>query len=99
MNADPSQRLTRSAAALSRVVDDEVLLARAGKREVDMLSGPAATAWHLLEVPTTMPALLEMLADVYSVPVADIHRDVVDLVADLMERGWLENDGSADVRP
>jgi hypothetical protein len=99
MNADPSQRLTRSAAALSRVVGDEVLLAQPGKRDVDVLSGPAATAWHLLEVPTTMPAVLEMLADLYSVPVADIHREVVDLVADLMERGWLESDGSADVHP
>jgi hypothetical protein len=46
-----------------------------------------------------MPALLEMLADVYSVPVAGIQRDVAGLVTDLMERGWLESDRSADVRP
>ena len=98
MNVDASRRLNRSAAALSRIVGDEVLLARAGTRDVDVLSGPAATAWHLLEVPATMPALLEMLADVYSVPVADIERDVAILVADLTTRGWLETDGSEDVR-
>jgi hypothetical protein len=99
MNVDGSQRLSRSTAALSRVVGGEVLLARAGRRDVDVLSGPAATTWHLLAIPATMPALLEMLADVYSVPVAGIQRDVAGLVTDLMERGWLERDRSADVRP
>jgi hypothetical protein len=95
MIEDPTRCFTRSPETLFRTVGDEVLLTRAGRHEVDLLSGSAAMTWLLLERTTTLTALLESLAGLYRVAVDDIEEDVGRLLSDLVVRGWVETVGGA----
>jgi len=92
MMSDGSIRVRRRQDVLYRLVADEALLARAGYDEIALLNGPAAVAWELLSEPQGFSELVTLLADVYGVAPESISDDVLRLVAELKERGWLLRD-------
>jgi coenzyme PQQ synthesis protein D (PqqD) len=80
----------RSPSVLSRTVADEVLVTMVGHDEVDRLSPTAVAVWALLEEPATFGAVVDELAQVFDAPRDRIADDVEGLLADLVQRGWVE---------
>ena len=83
----------RSEIALTRSVAAEVLLARAGREQIDVLSGPGAVVWELLAKPRTASELAVELAELYAAPLRTVEPDVRRLLDDLEKRGWIAIDG------
>jgi Coenzyme PQQ synthesis protein D (PqqD) len=83
----------RSPTALSRRVRGEVLLATAEREGVEALSETALTVWDLLETPQTRGSLIALMADRYAVSPEGIGGDVQALVAQFLDRGWIEEGG------
>jgi hypothetical protein len=80
----------RSPAALSRTVDGGILVTAPGHQEVDRLSATAGAVWTLLDEPRTVSALVDDLSSVFDAPRDRIAADVMQLLADLAGRGWIE---------
>jgi hypothetical protein len=75
--------------ALSRRVDEDVLLAAPGRESVDRLSATAGVVWSLLEEPHTAAWLVDELCRRFEAPRERVEADVGHLLADLAERGWV----------
>lgn len=73
-----------------RQVGEDILLAPAGRDDIDHLSGTAAVVWTLLKTPMSLADLVNSLAGLYSVPADGITTDVEALVADLTQRGAIQ---------
>jgi hypothetical protein len=80
----------RSPAVLSRTVADEVLVTTVAHDEVDRLSPTAVAVWAILEEPASIGAVVDELAQVFDAPRDRIANDVEGLLADLVQRGWVE---------
>lgn len=83
-------RFQRSPSTLWREVGDLILLAPQGRDDFDQLSGPAATAWLLLEEPRSLEELMRLLGDLYGTAPEAIATDVRQLVDGLVGRGSIE---------
>jgi hypothetical protein len=88
--------LCRSKDALFRVVGTDVLLARAGRAQIDVLSTSAGLAWQLLDTPRRGPDLCDALAALYGIPPTEIERDVSALIDELQRRGWVHEVADVD---
>jgi hypothetical protein len=83
-------RYRRSAAALTRTVGSEVLLASPRHDAVDVLPGTAAAVWELLNEPASAPELSRELSSLFGVGAERVAEDIAPLLEELVERGWLE---------
>lgn len=79
----------RAPTVLHRRVGVDVLVTTIGDRSIHRLSGPAGTAWLMLESPMSVTQLASDLASFYGVDAQTTMRDVGGLVHDLAGRGWL----------
>ena len=85
------ERLVRQApSALCRDLGDEVLLAVAGRPDVDVLTGGAAAVWRLLEVPVAPSDLAAELAEPQGSNLAEVRAGLDGVLADLRGRGLVE---------
>jgi len=73
-----------------RRIGNEIILAPQGREDFDHLSETAAVVWSLLETPCSLDDLVGAVAQLYSVPAEAIATDVEALVADLLERGTIQ---------
>ncbi|MGH2554331.1 MAG: PqqD family protein [Actinomycetota bacterium] len=85
-----STRLRQSPSTPWRRVGDEILLAPPSRDDFDQLSGTAAVVWSVLEEPCSREELVTELAEMYSIPPEGIVADVGTLLADLLQRGVIE---------
>jgi Coenzyme PQQ synthesis protein D (PqqD) len=86
----------QSPRALTRTVEDDVLLASQRHEGVDRLSGTARTVWELLESPRTLESLLDALAGIFAAERGAIAADVESLLRDLEARGMVERVADGD---
>jgi coenzyme PQQ synthesis protein D (PqqD) len=82
--------LRRCPLVLSRRVGDEVLLSVPGLEDVQLLTGPAATAWEMLATPLTTTALTGALTEAYATSAEEIRDDVGEMLGALVALGALE---------
>lgn len=80
----------------SRTAAERVILARPGREDFDVLTGPAVALWHLLEEPRSMTEVVEILCWAYQAPAEKIRRDVEELIRDLLDRGAIEGANGRD---
>jgi hypothetical protein len=80
----------RSPEILWRAAGREVLLARPGREDFDRLSETGGLVWSLLEVPRTLEALVETMAEAYGLRPDAIAADVEGLIGELRRRGCVE---------
>jgi hypothetical protein len=66
------------------------MLASRSRDGVDLLGTTAAAAWELLDTPRSGDELLGELARAFAADPRAIASEVEGLVADLLERGWIE---------
>jgi coenzyme PQQ synthesis protein D (PqqD) len=83
-------RLRQSPSTPWRRVGNEIILAPRGRDDFDRLSETASFVWSILETPCTLEDLVEAVAETYSVPAEGIAPDIGALVADLLEKGVIE---------
>jgi hypothetical protein len=76
-------------------LDDSVCLYRVDIDEVLVLNESAGAVWRLADGDLTLDEIVERLAGEYDVPGDGMHADVVRVLDDLTERGYLV-DGAAD---
>jgi hypothetical protein len=85
------ERLVRQApSALCRDLGDEVLLAVAGRPDVDVLTGGAAVVWRLLELPVAPSELAAVLAEPDGAELVEVRAALDGVLADLRGRGLVE---------
>ncbi|MGX7678039.1 PqqD family protein [Jatrophihabitans sp. DSM 45814] len=77
-------------------LDDEVCLYRADIDEVLVLNGTAGDIWRLADGTASVAQIITLLAQAYQTSTAAIDADVVGVLTDLAERGFLEWTPSAD---
>lgn len=82
--------LRRSPTVLARWVGDRVILARSDGDGFEMLDGPGAVVWELLEEGVTQTRITDALTAWFGAPRDVIVRDVARLLEDLRERGLVE---------
>jgi hypothetical protein len=70
-------------------LDDEICLYRSDIDEVLVLNQTAADVWRLADGTLDVDELISCLAQAYSVGPAEIHPEVVAVVANLVDRGYL----------
>lgn len=81
--------LRRAPTVLHRRVGVDVLVTTIEDQSIHRLSGPAGTAWLILETPMSVTQLASDLASFYGVDTRTTIGDVGSLVRDLAGRGWL----------
>ncbi len=86
----------RSPRALYRAVGGEVIVALPGRGEIESLSATAGIVWQLLQQPRSADEIVEILRDEFAGSGAEIARDVATLLADLSERGLVEEERVGD---
>jgi hypothetical protein len=77
-------------------VGDDVLVAVAGQPDVQLLRGPAATAWLILEAPATARSLTSSLARAYGTTTTAIRNEVEGMLAALVSSGALDMNSDRD---
>jgi hypothetical protein len=82
--------LRRSSSALSRTVGEEIILATPESPELTRLSGTGAALWRLLDRPRSLSGILKELERIFSADRKTLASDLELFVADLTERGLIE---------
>jgi len=83
------QRFGWSPDVLFRSAGPDVLVAPPDGDEFELLSGTAGVVWRLLETPTTIAELVDVLAELYGTTAETVAADVRPLIDELMERGLI----------
>jgi hypothetical protein len=72
-------------------LDDELCLYRPDSDEVLVLNGTAADTWRLIDGSTDIDEIASMLARSYSTNIEIVRTDVVTVLQQLTEHGYLES--------
>ena len=80
----------RARGVLFRAYANEVVVAVPGAPDFELLSGPAADAWALLQDPCSEQEIVATLAVLYQASEGTVKRDIRALLADLESRGLIE---------
>lgn len=88
MNAS-TPRFAWSPDVLFRSAGPDVLLALPDHEDFELLSGTAGVVWRLLETPTTIAELVDVLVELYGTTAETVAADVRPLIDELMERGLI----------
>ncbi len=80
-----------------RSVGDEIYAGAPPREDFHCLSGTALTLWDLLEVPRTLPELVNIAATVYSTRAERIASEIDRWVDDLVALGLVEEVEEADI--
>jgi hypothetical protein len=86
----------RSPDVLERDVDEEVVLAAPGGKDVSVVSASAGRVWRLLETPRTFVDLVTSLAREYERPVESLAFDIDRVLQELIHRGLMANVADGD---
>jgi len=90
----PSSVLQARADVRYRVVDRRAILIRQSEGEVVVLNEVGARLLELLQAGTPVQGVLDALATEFEVDRADLDRDVLSFLRELVETGILEEVGS-----
>ncbi len=71
-------------------IDDDICLYRSDIDEVLVLNQTAADVWRLADGSVSVEELIALLASSYGSHPDDLRTDVVTVLADLRQRGYLE---------
>lgn len=89
----PSTMLQRSPDACWGVIDgveeDQLVLWSSSERRLRVLNHTAASVWNMFGRPRSQPELVEAMAETYGAPTATVEPDVVRLVDELVDAGFL----------
>jgi hypothetical protein len=85
-----SRPVRQADGVLSRDLGDEVLLAVAGRQEVDVLMGGAVAVWRLLQTPVAPSDLAGELAASEGADLLEVRAGLDRVLADLRGRGLVE---------
>lgn len=83
-------RFRQSPTALHRDLDDELIVAVPDRPDFNSLTGSARVVWDLLDAPRTPTDLVALASALYERSPHSIAPDVGALLADLIERGLVE---------
>jgi hypothetical protein len=81
--------LTPNPTVVIEEIDDDICLYRPDTDEVLVLNHTAADVWRLADASVTADELVTTLARAYAMPPEQVHDDIVAVLNDLHERGFL----------
>jgi Coenzyme PQQ synthesis protein D (PqqD) len=80
----------RRSTTLFRTVGDQVILTSQERRTFDILNGSACAVWTLLERPRSLGDLVATLASSFRGKPEVIEQDLITLIGEMTDRGWVE---------
>ncbi|MDF9716380.1 PqqD family protein [Nocardioides sp. ChNu-153] len=86
MDLDDGTVLARNPTTVSARIEETVVLLDEQREHVE-LEGVGVTVWEALAAPTTVGALVGLLAQEYDAEPATVRRDVVPFLGELVRRG------------
>lgn len=89
------QRPAAAAGIVAEELDAEVCLYRPDNDEVLILNETAGDIWRLSDGELTVNDLIDRLASSYQVERASIEPDVISVITDLADRGYLQDAASS----
>jgi hypothetical protein len=90
MNLSKSSVVVSAGTVVDAEIGNEVLVLQLKKAEYFGLQETGARIWSLLKSPVTVEDIERVLLEEYEVDAAVCHREVVQLLSDLIEEGLVE---------
>lgn len=90
MSVDMTTTVTASDHPTTNTVDGELMLLNTETGMYQGLTGVGPRVWELLQEPTTVQRVVEMIAEEYNVSAETCERDVVEFVRTMAEEELVE---------
>lgn len=86
MKMEPATEFVRSQQILWSDLEDEVVMMNIDQGSYFSLKGPSARVWQLLQDPTSLQDMQDLLTTEYDVSVHQCHAELRDLMAKLCDK-------------